>query len=41
MEKGWKERIAIHNLYPNLVHLGKILFGRSYLGEIERVINQF
>ena len=39
MENGWKERIAIHNLYPNLVHL--ILFGRSYLGEIERVINQF
>jgi len=39
LEKGWKERIVIHNLYPNLVHL--ILFGRSYLGGIERVINQF
>lgn len=39
MEKGWKERIEIHNLYPNLVHL--ILFGRSYLGGIERVIRIF
>jgi len=39
LEKGWEERITIHNLYPNLVHL--ILFGRSYLGGIERVIRQF
>jgi len=39
LEKGWKERISIHNLYPNLVHLN--LFGRSYLYGIERVINRF
>jgi fructosamine-3-kinase len=39
MENGWKDRIAIHNLYPNLVHL--ILFGKSYLGGIERVIGKF
>ncbi|MCD6544346.1 MAG: fructosamine kinase family protein [Flavobacteriaceae bacterium] len=39
LEKGWKDRIEIHNLYPNLVHL--ILFGRSYLGGIERVIGLF
>jgi len=39
LEKGWEQRIAIHNLYPNLVHL--ILFGSSYLGGVERVIKQF
>jgi len=39
MENGWEKRIEIYNLYPNLVHL--ILFGRSYLGGIERVIRQF
>lgn len=39
MENGWEKRIKIYNLYPNLVHL--ILFGRSYLGGIERVIRQF
>ena len=39
LEKGWENRIAIHNLYPNLVHL--ILFGRSYLGSIESLIKKF
>jgi len=39
LEKGWEERISIHNLYPNLVHLN--LFGKSYLGGIERVIDKF
>jgi len=39
MEKGWEKRLNIHNLYPNLVHL--ILFGKSYLGGIESVINVF
>ncbi len=39
LEKGWEDRINIHNLYPNLVHL--ILFGRSYLNGIERVIFKF
>ncbi len=39
LEKNWEDRIKIHNLYPNLVHL--ILFGRAYLGGIERVINKF
>ncbi len=39
LEKGWEERLKIHNLYPNLVHL--ILFGKSYLGGIEKVIQQF
>ena len=39
LEKGWMERLAIHNLYPNLVHL--ILFGSSYLGGIEPVIKKY
>lgn len=39
LEKGWEERLKIYNLYPSLVHL--ILFGKSYLGGIERVIQQF
>jgi len=39
LEKGWEERLKIHNLYANLVHL--LLFGKSYLGGIERVIQQF
>ena len=38
LEKGWEERIEIHNLYPNLVHLN--LFGKSYLGGIERVLKK-
>jgi len=39
LEKGWEERISIHNLYPNLVHLN--LFGRSYLSGIESVLKKF
>jgi len=39
MEKGWKERLDIYNLYPLLVHLN--LFGSGYLGEIRRIIRKF
>ena len=39
LERNWEERIEIHNLYPNLVHL--LLFGTSYLPGIERVIGKF
>ena len=39
MEKGWKERLDIYNLYPLLVHLN--LFGAGYLGSIERIIRRF
>lgn len=39
LEKGWEERIKIHNLYPNLVHLN--LFGLGYLSGIESVIKEF
>ncbi len=39
LEKYWEDRIEIHNLYPNLVHLN--LFGQSYLSGIESVIQKF
>lgn len=39
LENGWRERIELHNLYPNLVHLN--LFGRSYLRSIEAVIDRY
>ena len=39
LEKGWEERVPIHNLYPRLVHL--VLFGRSYLSGIENVIQRY
>jgi len=39
LEKGWEERVPIHNLYPRLVHL--VLFGHSYLSGIENVIQRY
>lgn len=39
LEKGWEERLDIHNLYPLLVHL--VLFGRSYLPDIMRILSRF
>jgi len=39
MEKGWRQRIEIWNLYPLLVHL--ILFGAGYRKSIENVILKF
>lgn len=39
MEQGWENRIPIHNLYPKMVHL--VLFGKSYLGGIENVIERY
>lgn len=39
LEKGWNDRVKICKLYPLLVHL--ILFGKSYLPEIERIVRRF
>lgn len=39
LEKGWQQRIELHNLYPTLVHL--VLFGRSYLSGIELTLKRF
>ena len=38
LEKAWKERLMIYQLYPLLVHLN--LFGNSYLTSIEQVFNR-
>ena len=39
LEKGWKDRLDIFNLYPLLIHLN--LFGSGYLGSIERIVRKF
>ncbi|MEM9897447.1 MAG: fructosamine kinase family protein [Bacteroidota bacterium] len=39
VEKGFQDRIALHNLYPLLVHLN--LFGTSYLPSIEKALKRF
>ena len=37
LEKDWDRRISCYQLYYLLVHL--VLFGRTYLGSVERAIN--
>ena len=39
LEKGWKSRIDICNLYPLLVHVN--LFGGSYLQQVKNIITKF
>ncbi len=39
LEKGWQERIPIHQLYPLLVHVN--LFGRGYVGQVESALRPF
>lgn len=39
LEKGWRERLPIYNLYPLLVHVN--LFGGSYLGSVKEVLKRF
>ncbi len=39
LEQGWRERLPLYNLYHLLNHLN--LFGSSYLGEVETVINRY
>jgi protein-ribulosamine 3-kinase len=36
---NYKEQWEVCNLYPLLIHL--LLFGRSYLSQIERILNQY
>lgn len=35
----WEDRVALHNLYPTLVHL--VLFGNSYRSGIESALKRF
>ncbi len=39
LQKGWKERLPLYQLYPLLIHLN--IFGRSYLGSIEDILKKF
>lgn len=39
LEAGWQSRVDICNLYPLMVHLN--LFGKGYLGSIERTLEKF
>lgn len=39
LEKGWKERLDLWNLYPLLVHLN--LFGKGYLEQLETSLKKY
>lgn len=39
MEKGWEERIPIHQLYPLLIHVN--LFGMSYASQLRNIITRY
>lgn len=39
LEKGWRERLDIYNLYPLMVHVN--LFGSGYLGSVQRILKKF
>ena len=39
LEKRWKDRRDIHQLYPLLVHL--LLFGKSYLQAIQYTLKKY
>lgn len=39
LEKGWKERIELNQLYPLLVHVN--LFGRSYWERVKTIIERY
>ena len=39
LQKGFDERVDIHNLYPLLVHVN--LFGGGYLQEVKNILRKF
>ncbi len=39
LEKGWRYRLPVYNLYPLLVHVN--LFGGSYLSSVRQTLRQF
>lgn len=39
LEKGWRDRLEIYNLYPLMVHVN--LFGGGYLSSVQRVLRRF
>ena len=38
MEKDWRERVDVANLYPLLVHV--VLFGGSYAYDVKRILKR-
>lgn len=39
LEKGWEDRMDIHNLYPLMVHVN--LFGGGYALDVKRILERF
>jgi len=39
LEKGWKERLSLHNLYILLFHAN--LFGGGYIQQVKSILNRF
>jgi protein-ribulosamine 3-kinase len=39
LEKSWKQRVELCNVYPLLVHVN--LFGGGYIEDVKRVLNRF
>jgi fructosamine-3-kinase len=39
LEKGWKERTDVANLYPLLVHVN--LFGGGYVDTVDKIVRKF
>lgn len=39
LEKGWRERLPVYNLYPLMVHVN--LFGGGYLGSVQQILKKF
>lgn len=39
LEKGWKERLDLWNLYPLLVHVN--LFGQGYVGQVKQILKYY
>lgn len=39
LDKGWRERLPIYNLYPLMVHVN--LFGGAYLASVHQILRRF
>jgi fructosamine-3-kinase len=39
LEKGWKNRLDIYNLYPLMIHVN--FFGGGYLGSVQGILGRF
>jgi len=39
LEKGWRNRLDIYNLYPLLIHVN--LFGGGYVHQVQRIVGRF